>query len=266
MHAGVAEWQTRRSQKPVRATSCGFDSHPRHTSYIISGMDSTLLNLFTILSTGFVLGLHHALDADHVVAVSTIVSKTKSLKSSSIFGALWGAGHTTTLFLIGVLILFFKLSIPRNVALFFEFSVGLMLVIMGGQLLYRTSLLKKHIHIHEHDGHAHKHPHAHDIAHNHHQRSFLIGMVHGLAGSAALMILVLSTVKSALVGALFILIFGLGSIAGMFVTSALVGLPFVLSSRFDRLHELLTIIAAVAGIFVGLSILYEIGVVEHLFF
>jgi len=229
-------------------------------------MNPSLLHFFTILSTGFVLGLQHALDADHVVAVSTIVSKTKSLKSSSIFGAIWGAGHTTMLFIVGLLILLFKFTIPPKVALFFEFCVGLMLLGMGINLLIKLFKNKTHAHTHEHDGQPHSHTHSHVVLHNHHHKSFIVGMIHGLAGSATLMLLVLSSVSSPVQGALFILIFGIGSITGMFVTSALIGLPFVLSAKFDRIHTALAIISGVASILIGSSILYEIGVVEHLLF
>lgn len=93
----------------------------------------------TLLGLGFILGLKHALDADHVVAVSTIVSQVRGLKKSSLIGAIWGVGHTTTLLLVGLVILIFKLVIPNKVALFFEILVGFVLVILGiGVLITET--------------------------------------------------------------------------------------------------------------------------------
>lgn len=231
-------------------------------------MTNSLIQSITLLGFGFILGLKHALDADHVVAVSTIVSQTKSLKKSSIFGLLWGVGHTTTLFLAGFFILTLKLVIPAKLALSFEFIVGLVLVFMGGDLLIKIRAEKLHLHKHKHDDKIHAHLHLHEDSKNHHRhhRSFIVGMVHGLAGSAALMLLVLATVKSTVQGLLFILIFGIGSVAGMFVTSMIVGLPFILTSRFDRINEGVKITAGTISIILGLTIMYQIGIVGKLFF
>ncbi len=231
-------------------------------------MPNPLVQSITLLGFGFILGLKHALDADHVVAVSTIVSQTKSLRKSSVFGLLWGVGHTTTLFLVGFFILTLKLVIPVKLALSFEFLVGIVLVIMGADILIKIRREKLHLHKHEHNNKAHVHLHKHKETneHHHHHKSFIVGMIHGLAGSAALVLLVLSTVKSTSQGLLFILIFGVGSIAGMFVTSAIVGLPFVLTSKFDRINEGVKIAAGTISIILGLTIIYEIGVVRRLFF
>ncbi len=233
-------------------------------------MQSLFPQAFTLLSLGLVLGLEHALDADHVVAVSTLVSQTKSLKRSSIFGILWGMGHTTTLFVVGLVILLFKLTIPQKLALSFEFLVGIVLVLLGADVLRKVLQGRVHLHPHTHaDGTTHVHLHAHsqpeELDHHHHHRSFLVGLVHGLAGSSALMLLVLTTVESVWQGIFFILIFGLGSILGMMVTSTLIALPMKAATNFARLDRGLRLAAGAISIVLGLLIMGRIGFVDGLF-
>lgn len=225
-----------------------------------------LLQLITLLSLGFILGLKHALDVDHVVAVSTIVSQTKSLKKSSLSGAIWGLGHTTTLFLVGLLILGLKLVLPEKLALSFEFLVGIVLVVLGTDVLRKVIKDKVHLHGHKHDNITHLHLHAHNTSqsHSHTHKSFIVGMFHGLAGSAALMLLVLPTVESMLQGLLFILIFGIGSILGMLITSTIIGLPFVFTTKFDRINNIVKTVAGTLSIVLGFTIMYEIGIVGGL--
>ncbi len=237
-------------------------------------MDALFPQAFTLLSLGLVLGLEHALDADHVVAVSTLVSQTKSLKRSSLFGILWGMGHTTTLFVVGLVILLFKLTIPQKLALSFEFLVGIVLVLLGVDVLRKVVQGRVHLHPHTHpDGTTHVHLHAHDqpheqpeeSAHHHHHRSFLVGLVHGLAGSSALMLLVLTTVESVWQGIFFILIFGVGSILGMMVTSTLIALPMKAVTNFARLDRGLRLAAGAISIVLGMLIMGRIGFVDGLF-
>jgi len=218
--------------------------------------------LFTLLGFGFLIGLRHAFEADHVVAVSTIVSQTKSLKASSIFGAIWGLGHTTTLFVIGLLILLFKLTIPNRIALSLEFLVGIVLVILGIDVLRKIVKNKIHIHKHQHHSsrHAHFHSHLQTKSHTHpHARSFTVGLIHGLAGSSALMLLVLATTSSVSQGLLYIALFGLGSILGMLLMATLIGLPFLLTSKFDRLNNTIQGLAGATSIAIGLTIMFRIG-------
>lgn len=223
------------------------------------------LRSITLLGFGFVLGLKHALDADHVVAVSTLVTQTKNLKKSSLFGAIWGLGHTTTLLLVGFLILTFKLSFPEKLTLLFEFLVGIVLVILGIGVLRKVIKSKIHFHGHKHGGVVHIHFHSHKGSsshsnHTHHyKKSFVVGVVHGLAGSAALMLLVLTTVKSIFQGLLYIIIFDIGSILGMLAISTIIGLPFVLTKNFANTHNRIKIIAGVMSIVLGFTIMYEIG-------
>ncbi len=226
-----------------------------------------IFQVVTLLALGFVLGLKHALDADHVVAVSTIVSQVKSVRKSSLFGAIWGVGHTTTLLLVGLLILILKIAIPERVASSFEFLVGIVLVVLGIDVLRKVARDKIHFHKHQHGGvvHAHLHSHAKSFLHSHVHKSFLVGVVHGLAGSAALMLLVLTTIKSVFLGVLYILIFGVGSILGMLVIGGIISLPFFFTAKSDRMNSTVKILAGAISILLGITIMYKIGFVGGLF-
>lgn len=216
-----------------------------------------------MMGLGLLLGMEHALDADHVVAISTIVSKSRSLLRSLFIGILWGIGHTATLLVVGLLVLYLRIPVPQWVAFSAEMGVGLILVLLGLQILWKHNKRRIHAHFHRHSDTVHIHFHAHGTteAHTHehegpHGRTpLLVGAVHGLAGSAALMLLVLSTIRSPLIGGFYILMFGLGSILGMLAVSALIGLPFLLTlGRFQRLHAGARVLAGVLSIAVGSSI------------
>lgn len=228
-----------------------------------------------ILAFGFVLGLRHATEADHLAAVSTIVSERKSLFSSAFIGALWGLGHTISLLAAGIFVLLLNFQISETAERSLEFCVGIMLTLLGLNVLRK--LLNGgnvHFHTHGHGSHTHTHPHIHEHAANegltHHGFSFspralIVGMIHGLAGSAALMLLVIPTIESRTIGLIYVLIFGIGSIAGMSIMTFLVGLPFHLTAlRFNRFNRLMQGIAGLAGIFLGLWIIYEKGFIEGL--
>ncbi|MEP6903855.1 MAG: sulfite exporter TauE/SafE family protein [Actinomycetota bacterium] len=232
---------------------------------------------FAILGFGFLLGLKHATEADHLAAVSTIVAERKSLWSSTFIGGLWGLGHTISLFLAGIFVLLLNFEISEKTERTLELCVGIMLTLLGLNVLRK--LLKGgklHFHTHEHGAHEHVHPHIH--AHGdeketgtHHgfkfsPRALLIGMVHGMAGSAALMLLVIPTIESRVVGLFYIIIFGVGSIGGMMIMSFLVGLPFhFTAARFNRFNHILQSVAGMVSIALGLMIIYQKGVTEGLF-
>jgi sulfite exporter TauE/SafE len=230
---------------------------------------------FAILAFGFLLGLKHATEADHLAAVSTIVAERKSLFSSAFIGGVWGLGHTISLFAAGVFVLLLDFQISEQTERILEFCVGIMLFLLGLNVLrklYKGGHL--HFHAHEHEGHKHAHPHIHereDAPHTHHglhfsPRALIIGMVHGLAGSAALMLVLIPTIESRAVGLLYIIIFGVGSIGGMMLMSFLVALPFQLTAKkFNRLNHLLQSVAGLISIVLGLLIVYEKGVTEGLF-
>ena len=226
--------------------------------------------LLAALFFGLLLGVKHALDADHVVAVTTIVSRSNSLFRSALVGLNWGIGHTITLFVVGLGVLVFKLTIPDRLALSMEFVVGVLLVLLGVPIIKRLVTGKTHVHWHQHEDKHHLHNHSHrDIpshSHTHIKRPLLVGMVHGLAGSGALIPLVLSTMSSITQGLFFLLIFGLGSILSMLVMSGLIGLPFRLTTGLShRLNLWVQGVAGAISIVFGLFIMWQTGFTGGLF-
>src|SRR6476646_6232917 len=222
------------------------------------------LSTFSVLVIGFVLGLQHATEADHLAAVSTIVSEKKNLFTASVVGGLWGVGHTISLFTVGLVIILLKFQISESLEAKLEACVGAMLILLGLNALRKLFQASKvHVHSHEHDGHQHVHIHTHSKSaeESHHRlspRSIFIGMVHGLAGSAALMLLVVPTIKSESVALVYILIFGIGSVGGMMAMSFLIGLPFHFTAgRFDILNRGIRLIAGLFSLGLGFSIMYE---------
>lgn len=229
-------------------------------------MIESLFSASSFLALGFILGLQHALEADHVAAVSTIAAQHKDLKQSSIMGALWGIGHTATLLLIGLIVITFKFSIPEKFALSFEMLVGVMLIALGLNLLLKFKKDNLHAHEHEHEDARHVHLHSHKTSknHNHAHKSVLVGMLHGIAGSGALMLVVAGATNNAVSGMLFIAIFGVGSILGMAATSAIITLPIVYSGKIGKADQIIKFSAGVLSVVIGSLLIYEIGFVNHL--
>ena len=236
-------------------------------------MESSLLAAFGL---GLLLGIQHALDPDHLIAVSTIVSEQKNFKWASLIGAFWGLGHTTTLFIVGLFVIGLRLTIPPRLGSGLELLVAVMLVILGLNVLRKAFATERvHVHTHSHNPITHTHFHAHenpaqDHAHAHAfkamRRPFIVGMVHGLAGSAALMLLVLSTIQSPLGGLLYIIIFGLGSVGGMLLLSGIISLPFILTAqRFTLMNRWIRVFAGVASVTFGIYLAWEIGSELNLF-
>lgn len=232
------------------------------------------LSTLSVLALGFVLGLKHALEADHLAAVTTIASQSKSLFSSSIVGALWGVGHTLSLFIAGLIVILLNVEIGERLAMTLEFCVGLMLIGLGAAAIIELVRTRNtHIHVLQASGSEYVHKHWYfnlgaqliQIVRN--PRPILVGMVHGFAGSAALMLLVAVTTSSPLISLLYITIFGVGTIAGMLLMSMIVGLSLHLTAvRFARLN---LVVRALAGIFsfaFGIFMVYRIGFIEHLIF
>jgi cytochrome c biogenesis protein CcdA len=222
--------------------------------------------LTSILSTigfGFILGIKHAFDADHLAAVTTMLTNQKNPLKAAAIGMYWGAGHTLTLFVVGIIVLLFKITIPESLVANIEIVVGIMLVILGIGAIRRKVTLP-HEHEHTHDGSIHTHVHLADT-HNHYNqfgrfgKSFIIGAVHGLAGSGALMILVLSLVKNIYEGIVYILIFGIGSVLGMTLMSLVIGIPFVSSmKKFTQAEKFLNILTGIISIIIGSSIIFDV--------
>jgi ABC-type nickel/cobalt efflux system permease component RcnA len=224
-----------------------------------------------LLGLGFLLGVRHALDLDHLAAVSTIVGERRGLRGSSLVGALWGLGHTAALLVVAALVVAFRTEIPPAVAHGLELAVALMLIGLGVNLL-RTLWMggRIHVHVHDHDGRRHAHPHVHGAAEAHEgaghhapwrrRRPFLVGLVHGLAGSVGLMLAVLATISTPALALAYVVAFGCGSIGGMAAMSALMGLPLaVAAERFSRAEVALRACAAVASVVVGLGVAWRVG-------
>ncbi len=198
-----------------------------------------------ILILGFLIGLRHALEADHLAAVATLVSRSPSAREAWPLGALWGLGHTATLFVVGGVVLALSSAIPEDISRYIELAVGVMLVILGADVLYRVVRDRVHFHGHRHGEettHFHAHSHAfetrtdHDPAahrHRHHMRirATLVGVMHGLAGSAALVILSAKAAPTYIGGLGYIAVFGVGSIAGMAAMSVIIAAPMAFAAR-----------------------------------
>ena len=222
------------------------------------------------LVLGFVIGLRHALDTDHLAAVSTIVSERKNLLSSLLIGGLWGVGHTLSLLIAGVAVVFLNLNIKRYEKPL-EFCVALMLIGLGLNVLIKLARGGKlHFHEHAHGGLRHVHPHIHDKQaehepYTHHGfklslRPLIIGMVHGLAGSAGLLLILLATIKSTALAFGVILIFGIGSIGGMMMMSLVLSLPLQLTAAsFTRTNWAVRALSGVFSLGFGLFMAYELG-------
>jgi hypothetical protein len=254
-----------------------------------------------ILAIGFVLGMRHATDPDHVIAVSTIVSRERSILKAGLIGILWGVGHTLTILVVGAGIIVFDLAIPVRVGLTMEFSVGLMLILLGvlnltgamGWISEKFSpahprVTGTHAHLHEHKSKVHLHWHSHGPEQEHHGESLtppewlngapgrlgifhtlrplFVGLVHGLAGSAAVALLVLGTIREPRWAVLYLMIFGVGTIAGMMLITAAIALPFSFAGyKFAWLNKGLIVGSGLLSLAFGLFVCYQIGFVDGLF-
>src|SRR5579863_8668290 len=202
--------------------------------------------MFGILALGFILGMQHALEADHIAAVSSIAARRSDVADIVKHGLTWGVGHTLTLFAFAGVALAFGQSIPEHLARPIETAVGIMLVGLGAHVLWRLSRDRVHFHRHSHgDGtvvhlHAHSHagetmahpraPHTHE--HGFRWRTLLVGLMHGMAGSAALLVLAVSQAPSVAVGLGYVALFGVGSMIGMGALSSVIAVPIALSARW----------------------------------
>jgi hypothetical protein len=230
-----------------------------------------------LLLLGLITGLRHSMEADHIAALSTLVATDKNrLGRATQLGILWGVGHTATLFVAGLIVLLLAVGIPEKVSGTLEFGVGMMLVFLGATTLTGFNVGKflrgivgrrdhthAHVHVHNDTGVVHSHEHDHHD-HQHGHKSLIVGMVHGMAGSGALMLVVLSAINSVPLGLAYIAIFGAGSIASMAAMSALIGLPFAKAGH-AKLSLALRYVSAVVTLAIGAGLMYELGVVEQIF-
>jgi high-affinity nickel permease len=223
------------------------------------------MTLFSILALGFFLGMRHATDSDHVIAVTTIVSRARSARAALWVGALWGLGHTATILTVGGSIVLFGWVIPPRLGLSMEMSVAIMLIVLGAMNLSGAlSRIKQvaHGHAHENADEADSHPQARGA-----WRPLAIGVVHGLAGSAAVALLVLTTIKSAGMALVYLAIFGAGTLAGMMLLTLAMALPIsAFSRRFDNVEQLMARVTGLVSIAFGLFLAYRIGVADGLLF
>jgi high-affinity nickel-transport protein len=273
-------------------------------------VSDTVANLASLLFLGFFLGMRHATDADHVVAIATIVSRQRTLRGSALIGGAWGIGHTLTILVVGGAVILFGVVIPARVGLAMELAVGIMLVLLG--LLTLTGLgrvireaagshagraMPGHAHCHRHDHIAHPYPHDHAHAHGdyvhqhahghgaeghghpedqtplaridrrleglslyHYLRPLVVGIVHGLAGSAAVALLVLAAVRDPGWAMAYLLLFGAGTILGMMLITMALAAPFAFSrTTLPRFNWQLRVASGLISFGFGLLLIYEIG-------
>ncbi len=252
-----------------------------------------MISFFSIIALGFFLGMRHATDPDHVIAVTTVISKQRDLRRSALVGAFWGLGHTLTIFVVGSAIILFDLVIPARIGLSMELSVGLMLIILGWMNIRSfmrampESPAKEnrapalvHSHVHTHGDYIHAHPHGHQPdSHPHavektpvarldralgkirlyqYLRPLAIGIVHGLAGSAAVALLILATIRDPRWAIAYLLVFGVGTIAGMMLITVSIASTFRFLGESKRFFRGLALASGVLSLGFGLIVAYQI--------
>ncbi len=264
---------------------------------------TAMVPFLSIVAIGFFLGMRHATDPDHVIAVTTIVSRQRKLGRAAMTGAFWGIGHTLTIFMVGSAIILFGVVIPPRIGLSMELSVGLMLVILG--LLNLTAFWRTtraisseshhsaesrivHAHPHTHGDYIHTHAHGHSPeVHSHRSdrtplalldrmfgriglyqqlRPLIIGIVHGLAGSAAVALLVLTTIRDPRWAVAYLLVFGLGTVAGMMLITMSIASAFnFFGSRNKSFPRILGLASGFISLAFGIFLVYQIGFGSGLF-
>ncbi len=260
-----------------------------------------IVSLLSVIALGFFLGMRHATDPDHVIAVTTIVARHRSVKHAALIGGLWGVGHTLTILGVGGAIILLGWVIPARVGLSMEFSVGLMLILLG--IMNLTGILQWinsnfagapalggeiHSHSHSHGDYIHTHAHGHNPeAHTHDPRQtplswmdrhfsgiglyqlvrpLVVGLVHGLAGSAAVALLVLTTIRDPWWATAYLGVFGVGTIAGMMLITAAIGVPFAYAGKTSqRMNWGIRVASGLISLGFGLFLAYQIGFVNGLF-
>ncbi len=251
-----------------------------------------MITLVSILILGFFLGMRHATDSDHVIAVTTIVSRQRRIGSAALTGIFWGIGHSLTLFVVGGAIIFFGVVVPERLGLSLEFCVALMLIFLGAINLRATGRVLRgksddHSHPHVHGDYIHHHSHGHAAeSHGHAEESVpparldrifgrlkfyhairptVIGIVHGLAGSAAVALLVLPVIQRPVWALAYLFVFGLGTIVGMMLMTATIAMPMAYSNRFPHFQRYFGATAGAVSVCFGLFLCYQIGFVQGLF-
>jgi hypothetical protein len=244
------------------------------------------MTTFTILVLGFLIGMKHATEADHLAAVATLVTRQTTYAQTMLQGVAWGLGHTITLMLFGGIVLALDKAAPPRLEPGLEFCVGLMLIALGADVLRRVIRRRIHFHVHAHGRevtHVHAHSHAatevdraaaspirhadtvHEHLHGLALRALAVGTMHGLAGSAALVLLSFEAVENWTTGLVYIAFFGAGSIAGMALLSVAIAVPLRLSAgRLERLHGATTVFLGGCSCALGIHPVYQIGFAQGL--
>jgi high-affinity nickel-transport protein len=219
----------------------------------------------SILALGFLLGMRHATDADHVIAMATIVSRERRVGSAAWIGVLWGIGHSLTIIAVGVAIIVFNWTVSRRTALCMEFGVGVMLVLLGIRNL-RASQKEPHSHVPRDGGVFGPHRAFGGLGVSQAARPLAIGTVHGLAGSAAVVLAVLTTIREPAWAAGYLMIFGIGTIGGMVLITTMMAVPLVTPvAPTASTHRRIRIVTGLLSVCFGMFLSYKIGIVDGLF-
>jgi ABC-type nickel/cobalt efflux system permease component RcnA len=258
-----------------------------------------MISFLSIIVVGFFLGMRHATDPDHVIAVTTIVSRQRNLLKAALTGIVWGIGHTLTIFVVGSAIILFDVVIPARIGLSMEFSVGLMLIVLGAMNIasfVRTARTIApaqeesdviHSHAHSHGDYVHSHAHGHTPeAHSHsHQtprtwldrmfgriglyqqlRPLVVGIVHGLAGSAAVALLILTTIRNPRWAMVYLLVFGAGTAGGMMLITMSIASAFnFFGGKNEKFSHWLGLASGLVSLAFGVLLAYQIGFANGLF-
>src|SRR5215469_10973861 len=225
-----------------------------------------MISFFSIIALGFFLGMRHATDPDHVIAVTTIVSRERQVSKSAWIGAFWGIGHTLTIFVVGAAIILFDLVIPTRIGLSMELAVGLMLILLG---IINVRSFFKSVPSVAGAGHAHSDSETplarvdrilQRFTAYRPIRPLIIGIVHGLAGSAAVALLVLATIRNARWAIAYLLVFGVGTIAGMMVITMTIASSFHLARGRQNFSRRLALASGLLSLGFGLVVAYQICV------
>lgn len=266
-----------------------------------------MINLVSIITLGFFLGMRHATDPDHVIAVSTIVSREKNVGKSAWVGAFWGVGHTLTIFVVGAAIILLDMVVPQQgsgtaqlhisprLGLLMDLAVAIMLIILGVMNIWRFTrsvpMLAEdalvHSHAHAHGDYVHSHPHRHGPDSHPHAptqtpvakmdkllqrfrayklvRPLIIGIVHGLSGSAAVALLVVPIIRDPRWSVAYLLVFGVGTIIGMMLITMAIASTFHLLGGGQKFFQRLALASGMLSLVFGLAVAYQICIVNGLF-
>jgi high-affinity nickel-transport protein len=262
-------------------------------------MTASAPSIVSFLFLGFFLGMRHATDADHVVAIATIVSREHRMAGSALIGAAWGVGHTLTVMAVGAAIIVFGVVIPPRLGLSMEFAVGIMLVVLGfftltgiGRAVGTAHVhagvpggrgLDLHEHLHAHGDYVHRHPHGHAPGTHGHAdedtplarldhsglgrlgfykwlRPFAVGLVHGLAGSSAIALMVLSIIREPMAALGYLLLFGLGTVVGMVLITLILSAPFAFTAvNLPKFNWRLRVVSGLVSFVFGVVLIYGVG-------